>query len=138
MKKLFLILTIFIGAFMFYACSKQEPVANFIPTPTPLAQNEDHEEKLNGDDSQTEGTLDGGPAYQGPTTTKYVELTTNDGILNIRNSPSTGEVVGFLVHMEKVEVIDIVDGWASFVYQDEICYVSEGFLVDEKPDYINP
>ena len=137
MKKILVILAIFVGMFTLSACDRQEPVANFIPTPTPLAQvDEDKEatkEESNLDDEE------GGPVYQGSTTTMYVKLSTSDGTLNIRDNPSAdGQVVGFLVHTEKVEVIDIEDGWASFVYQDEISYVSDEYLVDEKPDYINP
>lgn len=137
MKKLFVILTIFVGMFTLSACDKQEPVANFIPTPTPLPQVVEDKEDTNKENNL--GEEEDGPVYQGNTTTMYVKLSTSDGTLNIRNNPSTdGQVVGFLVHTEKIEVIDIVDGWASFVYQDEISYISDEYLVDEKPDYINP
>ena len=68
-----------------------------------------------------------------------MKLDDYDAILNIRSAPSReGEIVGFLVHTEQVEVISVEDGWASFVYQDEIRYVSADFLVDKKPAYIEP
>jgi uncharacterized protein YgiM (DUF1202 family) len=62
-----------------------------------------------------------------------------DAVLNVRATPSKdGDIVGFLVHTEKVEVIEIKDGWASFEYNNAICYVSSDFLVDTRPDYIAP
>jgi uncharacterized protein YgiM (DUF1202 family) len=68
-----------------------------------------------------------------------VKLDKYDAILNVRGTPSKdGEVVGFLVHTEKIEVIDIVDGWASFAQGGEVRYVSADFLVNERPEYIEP
>ena len=49
-----------------------------------------------------------------------------------------GEVIGFLVHAEEIEVIEIKDGWASFLANDKINYVSSDFVVAERPDYLTP
>lgn len=88
------------------------------------------------DTSSSDSTTD---EFTGKTTTKYVKLNNYNGILNIRATPAKdGEVVGFLVHTESVEVISIENGWASFMYKGVKCYVSAEFLVDKKPAYIAP
>jgi uncharacterized protein YgiM (DUF1202 family) len=69
----------------------------------------------------------------------YVKLDQYGGFLNVRATPSTdGEAVGFLVHAEQIDVIEITDGWASFVYNDKVCYVNADFLVKERPEYLDP
>ena len=67
----------------------------------------------------------------------YVKLKQYGGYLNIRPTPSTdGEPVGFLVHAEEIDVIEIKDGWASFMYKGKICYVNADYLVDKQPAYL--
>ncbi len=86
-----------------------------------------------------DGTADGTPVHVGQTTTKYVKLGEYDAVLNVRETPSKdGKIVGFLVHTEKIDVIEITDGWASFVYNGAVSYTSADFLVDERPAYIEP
>jgi uncharacterized protein YgiM (DUF1202 family) len=127
-KNVFLL--IIITVFLLSGCSKKEKMTNFIPTMAP-------EDEITSEVTQTplEGSTEATPTpkeiHVGETTTKYVKLSEYDDTLNVRSTPSTdSEPVGFLVHTEKIEVIDIVDGWASFVYNNQVCYVNADFLVD--------
>lgn len=141
-------LLIICAAFLFTGCSDKDQMTNFIPTQVPQQEENssgDVEEGTEADtdtegDSQTqeEGTTtDEVPI--GPTVTKFVKLDEYGGYLNVRSKPSTdGDVLGFLVHAEEAEVIEVVDGWASIVYNDKVCYVNASFLVEERPAYLTP
>jgi predicted small lipoprotein YifL len=143
-----LLLIIIITLLTMTGCGDKGEFASFIPTPIPESEDsgedaatEDATEDTADDNSETsvEGTPTPKPLHVGQTTTKYVKLDKYDAILNVRATPSKdGEIVGFLVHTEKIAVIDIVDGWASFAQGGEVRYVSADFLVDERPDYIEP
>lgn len=143
MKRKIVYLLIGLSVFLFFGCAGQDKETNFIPT-LPVLQEEDtqtedasEEEADASEDTQEESKAE--PVFNGKTTTKYVKLEKYDGILNIRATPSKdGDVVGFLVHTEKVNVINTENGWASFVYQDKVCYVSADFLVDNKPKLLTP
>ena len=158
------LLIILLALAMLAGCSKKEQtMTDFIPTQAPTEEDataeptaeatkddgeasNDTKEAESGNDTASEeatDTSDTAPTpkavHVGETTTKYVKLDQYDAILNVRSTPSKdGEVVGFLVHTEKIEVIEIKDGWASFVYDGAVCYVSSDFLVDTRPDYIDP
>lgn len=129
-------------------CKDNSKETNFIPTPIPPDFTEEYsdvpsEEEIleyNPDDSEaSSGEEDEEPLYTGKTIEKYVKLNNYGATLNVRNKPSMeSDVVGYLVHTEKINVIEIKDGWASFVYHNEICYVSEDYLVDWKPPYLSP
>jgi uncharacterized protein YgiM (DUF1202 family) len=148
MKKSLLFI-IFVLVLTLAGCGKKEQMTNFIPTPMPESE-EDSE--TSGEDAESteedgsESSEEGAEAtptpkalHVGKTTTMYVKLDKYNAILNVRKAPSKdGEVVGFLVHTEKIEVIEIVDGWASFAQGGEIRYVSADFLVKDRPDYIDP
>lgn len=120
-------------------CSKKEQMASFIPTPAP---SEETDVVLDDDEPVTEQeepsvTPTPKPIVVGQTTTMYVKLDEFGGTLNVRQTPSTsGAKMGFLVHAEKVDVIEIKDGWASFVYNGTICYVNASYLVNEQPEYL--
>ncbi|MDF2485855.1 MAG: hypothetical protein K0R46_2023 [Herbinix sp.] len=147
MKKI-LILIIIVTALMMTGCGdKNEQMTSFIPTPIPGSEDNSgettSEETTEGSGEtvgeSTEATPTPKPLHVGQTTTMYVKLGEYDAILNIRSTPSKdGDVVGFLVHTEKLEIIEIVDGWASFAQGGSIRYVSSDFLVNERPDYIEP
>ena len=131
MKRLFIILALTIVILLLPGCSKKEPVANFIPTPTPLPQQLEDEEDLYEEEFLPEDESND----RAKTTKMYVDLSTSGGVLNVRSSPSTaGDVVGFLVHAEEVKVIDVEDGWASIVFQDKVRYISSNYIADEKID----
>ena len=118
-------------------CSKKDQMTNFIPTQVPGEESEAVSEDTTKEDPEITPTPK--EIHVGKTTPKYVKLDKYGAYLNIRSTPSTdGEQVGFLVHGEKVEVSEIVDGWASFVYDNAICYVNADFLVDEQPGYLDP
>lgn len=145
MKKSLIVIIIF-TALLMTGCGKQAQMTDFIPTPAP--NTEDGEEATTEvvtegdtvtDGEVTEATPTPKPLHVGQTTKMYVKLDEYDAVLNVRKTPSKdGEVVGFLVHTEKVDVIEIVDGWASFAQDGEIHYVSADFLVNERPDYLDP
>lgn len=149
MKKSLLLIIIF-TVLMMTGCGDKGQMTNYIPTPAPesedssdttedLSGNEDTDSGSVTPDGEDEETPSKKPLHVGQTTTMYVKLDKYDAILNVRATPSKdGDVVGFLVHTEKVAVIEIVDGWASFAQGDEIRYVSADFLVDERPEYIKP
>lgn len=146
MKNMTMYIVLVIAVILLTGCKKDNSETNFIPK-QPLEFTDDESDILDDiiiDDitepsSAPEDKQDE-PVVTGETTTKYVKLSSYGAILNIRSAPSTEEdnVVGFLVHTEAVEVISIEDGWASILYNDEICYVSEDFLVDFVPPYISP
>ncbi len=145
MKKNVIFFIIIVTMLVMSGCKAADEAAFFIPTPalSQGASDEDQDGDTSGESGEETGSEDvtdsDEPVYTGKTTTKYVKLTGYDAILNIRKTPSRdGEIVGFLVHTEQVDVISIEDGWASFVYQNEIRYVSADFLVDKKPAYITP
>lgn len=139
MKKsmyLFIILTIFTLA----GCSKNERITSFIPTQPPADVTQPAGEE-DTEDTQVTVTVSPTPRdiVVGQTTTMYVMLDEYGGFLNVRPTPSTeGAPVGFLVHTEPVDVIEIAGGWASILYNDAICYVNASFLVKERPAYIDP
>lgn len=127
-------LFIFVTVILLSGCSKKAQMVDFIPTAIPT-QEGSKEDKA----SVSETTPTPQVVYVGKTVTKYVKLGEYNDVLNIRSSPSTdADVVGFLVHTEKVDVIKITDGWASFVYNNAVCYVNADYLVDEKPALIAP
>lgn len=144
MKKNMIYLTIVIAVFILSGCKAADEQTFFIPTPAVTqepskGQTTEPSEEADEQTGETDEEASDMPVHVGKTTTKYVKLDNYDAILNIRSAPSRdGEIVGFLVHTEQVEVITIEDGWASFIYQDEIRYVSADFLVDKKPAYIAP
>ena len=123
-------------------CQPKEQMASFIPTKTPEQDYETQPDKENGEDEDQEAeeaTPTPKELHVGQTTSMYVKLDTYGGFLNIRPMPSTdGEPVGLLVHAEKVDVIEITDGWASIARNGEICYVNADYLVKERPAYLEP
>ncbi len=143
-----LLLVIIITLLTMTGCGDKGEFASFIPTPIPESEDsstdaatDDTTEDTSDSSSETqvEGTPTPKPLHVGQTTTMYVKLDKYDAILNVRATPSKdGEIVGFLVHTEKIEVIEIVEGWASFAQGGEVHYVSADFLVNERPDYIEP
>lgn len=147
MKKIAFLLII--ATILLAGCKKNDQMPDYIPAvlseDTEDTQDAKAEEAAPGEttpagtDDAAETTPTPKTVYVGQTTTKYVKLTEYDDTLNVRSAPSTSaDKVGFLVHTEKIEVIEIKDGWASFLYKDAICYVNADYLVDEKPDYIDP
>ncbi len=133
-----LLLLIILTVSLFAGCSKKDQMVSFIPTPTPSVDVTVTPEPTLGD-KKIAVTPTPKPIHIGKTKTMYVKLNEYNDTLNVRSAPSTdAEKVGFLVHTEKIEVMDIVDGWASFVYNNVICYVNADFLVDKQPDYLEP
>lgn len=133
---LLIILTIFTLA----GCSKKGQMADFIPTQVPEEATEPGQEDTQEDAQVTqEATPTPKDIVVGQTTPMYVKLDEYGGYLNVRSKPSTsGDQVGFLVHAEQIDVIEIADGWASFLYEGAICYVNADFLVTERPEYLDP
>lgn len=137
MKKYIGSLLLVIAVLMLNGCGAKDQETFFIPTP--MVTPEPSEELTDDPDDKEASADDEEPVFVGNTTKMYVKLGDYDAILNVRSLPSReGKIVGFLVHTEEINVISIEDGWASFVYNGEISYVSADFLVDEKPDYIKP
>lgn len=144
MKNKLLYILIGVSALLLAGCKSRDREAFFIPTPAPALTDEDGnsteditdntDEQAGESESVEETTVTGG------TRTMYVKLNSYGAILNVRSSPKTDEdnVVGFLVHTEPVEVISIENGWASFMYKGQICYVNADYLVDYVPPYISP
>lgn len=133
MKKIYIIAVLML--LLLSGCGKKTPMADFIPTIAPSSS----EDTTDTSPTVTAATPTPKTIYVGQTTTKYVNLTEYNDVLNVREKPSTdSDIVGFLVHTEKVDVIEVADGWASFVYNGSICYVNADFLVDEKPAYLEP
>ena len=144
MKKNIVYLIIMIVVFALSGCKAKDQATYFIPTPIATQAPADQASEEDGAEETTptgteEDNSSEEPIYVGKTTPKYVKLGDYDAILNIRTAPSKdGEIIGFLVHTEKIDVISIENGWASFVYKNKISYVSADFLVDKKPAYIDP
>jgi len=142
MKNKLMFLIIGLSVLVFVACKANDQETNFIPTQPPaftedefdLSDNEDMDESTDTSDEEEDSEL------INETRTMYVKLATYGAVLNVRSSPTTEEdnIVGFLVHTEPVEVISIENGFASFMYKDEICYISEDFLSENIPPYISP
>ncbi|NLC19746.1 MAG: SH3 domain-containing protein [Clostridiales bacterium] len=159
-KYLFLLLVLSVAVLS--GCKKEEQMPDFIPTnlledntdnngedantPEDNSQaddkvSEDGDTTLpeDGSDNDSDDSKDAQPVVVGKTTTMYVKLNQFGGYLNVRPTPSTeGAPVGFLVHAEAVEVIEIKDGWASILYKGNICYVNDDYLVDKQPPYLEP
>lgn len=138
MRKHRLAIILILSMVTLVACGAKDQESFFIPTPSLVPEYEEPLEEVT-EAVEEEEPEDTEPVYVGETTTMYVRLNSPDAILNVRSLPSRdGEIVGFLVHTEQVNVIEIKDGWASFVYGTEICYVSEDFLGYKKPSVIAP
>lgn len=144
-------------------CSKEEKMPDYIPTglseegdisetdaddsgdlsdtDEDITKSDDGDQKDGDlpDDSQGDDNSDTQPVTIGKTATMYVKLSQYGGYLNIRSNPSTdSEPVGFLVHAEAVDVIEIKNGWASILYKGKVCYVNADFLVDKQPEFLDP
>jgi len=151
MKKILICFIIGV-VFILTACKKDDEEANFIPTMPPDYPEEEMD--FPGEDSEdvpgeptdahddTEEPADDEDIDPDSveTTTKYVKLRTFGSILNVRSTPAIeeGNIVGFLVHTEPVEVISIEDNWAKILYHGEVRYVSADYLSDTVPPYISP
>lgn len=158
MKKYIYLLIIF-SVLALSACKKKEEMPDYIPTQSSdndittgndeadigdAVDNPEDEDIADNDitDETLPGDEDGEPtqpAVIGKTTVMYVKLNQYGGFLNVRPTPATtGTPVGFLVHAEAVEVIEIKDGWASILYNDKVCYVKDDYIVEKKPAYLEP
>ena len=120
-------------------CSSKSKIEDFIPTPTvsptPIIH-EDEEPDIVDDVEIPVEELD---INYLETTPMYIKLSKFGSTLNVRSAPDTNsDIVGHLVHREKIEVVEIIDGWAIFKDKDVLKYVSADFVVDEKPDYLDP
>jgi hypothetical protein len=138
-------LLIILTVFILTGCSPKDQMTNFIPTPMPSdddaldAVEDEIEDVAEGTEGEVEATPTPKPLHVGKTTEMYVKLDKYGAFLNVRPNPSTdGEPVGFLVHAEKIEVIELVEGWASFVYNEKVCYVNADFLQEKRPEYLTP
>lgn len=162
MKKRIIILLISLVVIVMMGCKKDEPVSDFIPTqaPTPGADNSDDlvdvidkddedkddsqdnidEDNVDVPDDTQAGDGDEEPVYVGATKPMYAKLNKYDSTLYVRDEPSTdGNIIGFLVHTERIEVIKIENDWASFVFTDgKIRYVNAKYLVDYEPAKLVP
>jgi uncharacterized protein YgiM (DUF1202 family) len=148
MKRIAAFLILVMAMSILAGCKNKDKETNFVPTPIPEDYTQEYTDipgedeilEYNPDDSEAStGEGDKEPVYVGKTIEKYVKLNSYGSTLRIRNKPSVdSDIVGHLVHTEKINVIEIKDGWASFVYHDEICYVSADYLVDRKPAYLSP
>ncbi len=138
MKKSIYLFTI-TAAVLLSGCSNKNQMTNFIPTQAPQDDISLDTEEETGAASDTEAAQEPETTYTGATTKMYVKLNEYGGYVNVRATASKdGEVIGFLVHAEEIEVIEIKDGWASFLANDKINYVSSDFVVAERPDYLTP
>lgn len=150
MRKIVMLCTVFL-VITLAGCSKKQQMVDFIPTATPSPQSgaasdkkaDANQEKTDtkksevDTQSEAEDTKDT-PAEDVQTVTKYVKLNKYGDVLNIRATPSaTGEKLGFLVHTEKIDVMEIMDGWASFNKDGKTCYVKADYLVDVMPEYLD-
>lgn len=137
-----IVLFIILSVILMTGCSKKVQMTSFIPTQAPEEVTDiTTPEDTSGEDAAkvTEATPTPKEIHIGQTTPMYVKLDEYGAFLNIRSKPSTeGEQVGFLVHAEKIDVAEIVDGWASFLYSNAICYVNADFLVEDRPEYLEP
>lgn len=72
-------------------------------------------------------------------TEMYVKLNDFGSTLTIRAGAGTDtEKIGFLVHAEKVNVIETSGDWSKFFYKDDYGYCMTKFLVSKKPEYLTP
>lgn len=134
-------LLIILSIFTLSGCSKKPQMADFIPTQAPEQITQPAQEDTQGEEAQVtqEATPTPRDVVIGKTTPMYVKLDEYGAFLNVRSTPSTkGEPVGFLVHAEQIDVIEIADGWASFLYNGTVCYVNADYLVKERPEYLTP
>jgi hypothetical protein len=147
MKKSIYVLLLMMMILLLTGCNKkEEEMTSFIPTQAPTEDGGTVDnDTVDGDEAQTdqeevtEAASTPSVVHVGQTKPMYVKMDEYGATLNVRATPSTnGEAVGFLVHGEKIEVADIADGWASFVYNDALCYVNADFLVDKQPEYLEP
>jgi len=158
MRKYVYILIV-LAAISLTGCKKEEKMPDYIPVNL-TEDNDDstgsndkapvEDDKLSTGEEGTEADEQGEgsakdeetpdkPVEVGKTSTMYVKLNQYGGYLNVRPTPSTeGTPVGFLVHAEAVDVITIKDGWASILYNGNICYVNADYLVEKRPPYLNP
>lgn len=121
-------------------CSNSNKMEDFIPTPTvsptPIVDMEEVPEET---PQEEEVPIDDMDLSKVKTTSMYVKMAKYGSTLNVRSKPSTdGDIVGYLVHREQVEVIQIKDGWAAFLDDGVVKYVSADYLVAEKPEYLEP
>ena len=142
MRKIIYILFVTAAIFMI-GCGKKDSMTSFIPTATPTPEVELSDESGNGTTSDVDGAGEDAtptPYVIGETTTMYVKVNDYDAFLNVRSAPSveSDNKVGFLVHTEKVSVLEINGDWATILYNGQVCYVSASYLVEERPDYIAP
>ncbi|MFT4146490.1 MAG: SH3 domain-containing protein [Mobilitalea sp.] len=138
MKKSIYLFTI-TAAVLLSGCSNKDQMTNFIPTQAPQEDTSSATEEETESTSDTETAQEPETTYTGATTKMYVKLNEYGGYVNVRAAASKdGEVIGFLVHAEEIEVIEIKDGWASFLANGKINYVSSDFVVAERPDYLTP
>jgi|GEM_PF-585528 len=144
MKRKVYIIACMMLALLLIACSKnsdtmEDYIATEIINPTPVGDGTVPDATPSEEQPSEEQPSTDEPIVEGETTPKYVKLSEFDAFLNVRSTPSAdGEKKGILVHTELINVIDIKDGWASFLMNDEICYVKAEFLVDERPEFIDP
>ncbi|MDF2542789.1 MAG: hypothetical protein K0S47_2507 [Herbinix sp.] len=129
MKSRILIILCVVSVLLVGCKSNNDQITSFIPTqavtPSPAPEEENTEEVAPAEEPSTEPT------------TMYVKLNDYGAKLNIRDNPSKdGALVGTLVHSEKIEVISIENGWASFMEDDKVYYVNSEFLVTEEPEPI--
>lgn len=142
MKKLLILLTI-ATAFIFVGCSKEEKMVSFIPTATPAPESgvdSDQQSEASVDDKDADQSqAQDAPVNVGKTTTKYIKMMKYGDVLNVRAQPSVdGQKVSSLNHTDKIEVIEIKDGWASFVKDGKLVYVKADYLSDTKPEELQP
>lgn len=138
MKKSIYLLAI-TAAVLLSGCSNKDQMTNFIPTQAPQEDISSDTEEETEAPADAESVQESETTYTGATTKMYVKLNEYGGYVNIRAAASKdGEVIGFLVHAEEIEVIEIKDGWVSFLANDKINYVSADFVVTERPDYLTP
>ncbi len=138
MKKSIYLFTI-TAAVLLSGCSNKDQMTNFIPTQAPQDELSSEMEEDTETPAAAESAQEPETTYTGATTKMYVKLNEYGGYVNVRAAASKdGEVIGFLVHAEEIEVIEIKNGWASFLANDKINYVSSDFVVAERPDYLTP
>ncbi|NLP35317.1 MAG: SH3 domain-containing protein [Clostridiales bacterium] len=119
-------------------CSNRNKMPEFIPTPTvsptPIVDIEEEPEEVTEHEDIPIEELD---LSKVETTPKYIRMSKFGSTLNVRSKPSTdSDIIGYLVHREKIDVIAIKDGWAAFIDDDIVKYVSADYLVDERPEYL--
>lgn len=149
MKKNLMYIIIGITILLFVGCKGDDQETDFIPLiPSDgsvedevIPENPDEEDQVSEEVDDSEDSEDSDEvADVEETTTMYVKLVSYGAILNVRSTPTTDadNVVGFLVHTEAIEVMNIENGWASFMHKGDLCYISQDYLVDSVPPYISP